>query len=79
MKSLSETIAEHVLRTDSGRNARNRAIFILLRSEVRDAIEKGYSLLTIWKILHEDGQVPFGYQAFRRYARKLINLTNALD
>jgi hypothetical protein len=79
MKSLSEVIAEKVLSTNSGRNARNRAIFVLLRSEIQDAIDKGYPVLTVWKILYDDGQVPFGYQAFRRYAKRMIELNKTAD
>ena len=79
MKSLSEVIAEKVLSTSSGRNARNRAIFVLLRSEIQDAIDRGYPVLTVWKILYDDGQVPFGYQAFRRYAKRMIESKSGTD
>ena len=76
MKTLSEAIAERVLQFDTGRNARNRATFILLRREVQEAIEQGYSLLTIWETLRDQGQVPFGYQAFRRYTKQLVKCTD---
>lgn len=72
MKTLSEQIAEHVLKSDAGGNARNRAIFILMRHEIRSAMDRGYSVLAIWQILRDEGQISFGYQAFRRYAKTLI-------
>lgn len=72
MKTLSEQIADHVLKSDTSGNARNRATFILMRNEIRIAMEQGYSVLAIWQILRDEGQVSFGYQAFRRYAKSLI-------
>jgi predicted transcriptional regulator len=72
MKTLSERIAERVLLTDEGRNARNRASFLMVRTEVAEALEVGYSMLAIWETLQEEGRVNFGYQAFRRYVGQLI-------
>jgi hypothetical protein len=72
MKTLSEKIAEHVLRSVPGGSARNRATFILMREDVRNAMERGYSVLAIWQFLREEGQISFGYQAFRRYTKSLI-------
>ncbi|WP_328587117.1 TraK family protein [Pseudomonas savastanoi] len=49
---------------------------IIHRSEIEDAVQRGCSLLSIWKTLSEEGVINFGYQAFRRYARVLINADN---
>lgn len=72
MKTLSERIAERVLQSDEGRNARNRASFLMVRSEVAEALEVGHSMLAIWETLQEEGHINFGYQAFRRYVGQLI-------
>ncbi|WP_237683158.1 TraK family protein [Pseudomonas sp. B14(2022)] len=45
---------------------------VIHRPQIQDAVQRGYSLLSIWKTLSEEGVVNFGYQAFRRYSRKLI-------
>ncbi|VVE01126.1 MULTISPECIES: TraK family protein [Burkholderiaceae] len=71
MKSLSERIAERALRQSIGRNARNRAAFLLVRTEVQAAIDDGHSLMSIWEALAEEGHICYGYQAFRRYANEL--------
>jgi len=72
MKTLSERIALRVLQSGEGRNARNRASFLMMRTEVAEALEGGYSVLAIWETLHEEGRINFGYQAFRRYVAQLI-------
>lgn len=73
MKPLTIRIAERVLATYPPSDpTANLAKFILLREEILQAIEGGWSLLGIWKTLHDEGSIDFGYQAFRRYARKLL-------
>lgn len=72
MKSLSERIADSALKNSVGRNDRNRAAFILIRGEVSNAVENGYSLLSIWETLHDEGRISYTYQTFRRYARLLL-------
>lgn len=72
MKSLSERIADSALKNSIGRNGRNRAAFILIRGEVSNAVENGYSLLAIWETLHDEGRISYTYQTFRRYARLLL-------
>jgi len=71
-KSLSERIADNTLKNGAGRNDRNRAAFILVRGDVSKAVDDGYSLLSIWETLHEEGRIPYTYQTFRRYARVLL-------
>lgn len=74
MKNLSERIADSALKSSTGRNDRNRAAFILVRGDVSNAVENGYSLLSIWETLHEEGRISYTYQTFRRYARLLLPL-----
>ncbi|CAH2789838.1 MAG: hypothetical protein CBARDMAM_2676 [uncultured Caballeronia sp.] len=79
MKSLSERIAERALRQSIGRNARNRAAFLLVRVEIRAAINDGHSLMSIWEALKEEGSIDYGYQAFRQYAKTLITNDAEVD
>lgn len=72
-KTLSDRIAAHVLaKPDASIASRNRSAFISMREEIQQAYSNGWSLLAIWKLLHEEQRIPFTYQAFRRYARQLI-------
>lgn len=82
-KSLSERVAERVLRKPNASvAARNRSVFLSLRFEIQQAYTEGWLLLAIWKTLFDENRVSFTYQAFRRYARQLIDSptsANAID
>ncbi len=70
---LSQRIAARVQQKPGASiAARNRSAFLALRDEIQQAYSDGWSLLAIWKLLHEEQRIPFTSQAFRRYARQLI-------
>lgn len=75
-KSLSERIAANALKKklplSHGDQNQNRAVFLLLRQEIKQALDDGWPMRSIWEILHEEGKVTFGYDSFRRYTRRLI-------
>lgn len=74
--SLSQRIAARVQqKPNASVAARNRSAFLALREEIQQAYCDGWSLLSIWKQLHEEQRIPFTYQAFRRYARQLIGIS----
>ena len=73
-KSLSERIAARIQQQSSASTAaRNRSVFISLREDIQQALTDGWSLLAIWQVLFDEKRVTFTYQAFRRYARQLID------
>lgn len=49
--------------------AQNRAIILRLQDEIKEAVERGYSLLTIWKALHRKKIVNVTYQHFCRLVK----------
>ena len=72
--TLSDRIAARIQRLPKANiAARNRSAFLAHREEIQQAYSDGWSLLAIWKLLHEEQRIPFTYQAFRRYARQLID------
>jgi len=71
-KSLSARIAERIARKKPAGNVRNRAAFLALRGEVKQALDDGWPVKTIWETLHDEGRVAFSYQAFRGYVNRLI-------
>lgn len=74
MRTLSERIAARIQQqTDASTAARNRSVFISLREDIQQAVIDGWSLLAIWQVLFDEQRVTFTYQAFRRYARQLID------
>lgn len=50
----------------------NRATVLGLRSEIRQALDDGWSVLAIYKTLRGEGRVGFSYQAFRRHVNGLL-------
>ncbi|EFK1831352.1 TraK family protein, partial [Escherichia coli] len=50
-----------------------RVVFLAIREDVKNAIEAGYSLTTIWEHMHETGRVNTTYETFRRHVRRYID------
>ncbi len=71
-KNLSTRTAERVAVKKPSRNAQNRATFLALRGDIKQALDDGWPVKTIWETLHEEGKVEFSYQAFRGYVNRLI-------
>lgn len=84
-KSLSERIAARAVEKKSpplqshGDENQNRAIFLALRPDIKQALGDGWSIKSIWETLYEEGKVAFGYDAFRRYTKRLILLPASLS
>jgi hypothetical protein len=70
-KSLSERIAARTVKKPS-RSGQNRAAFLALRADIRQALNDGWPVKSIWETLREEGKIDFSYQAFRNYANHLI-------
>jgi hypothetical protein len=70
MLSLSERIAVRVKGHASCLS--NRGTFLAVREDVRQALDDGWSVLRIHRLLQEEGVVTFSYQAFRRYVNELV-------
>ena len=72
-KTLSERIADRMgSRRKPSTSQRNRAAFLALRNEIRPALDDGWSMRAAWETLYAEKRIAFGYDAFTRYARKLI-------
>lgn len=72
IKNLSERIAARAEEKKASRGGKNRATFLSLRSEIKQALDDGWTVKVIWETLHEEGKIDFSYQAFRGYANSLI-------
>ena len=72
-KSLSERIAERAQKKKQpGRAGKNRAAFLAVRDEVRQALDDGWPVKDVWETLYEEGAIAFRYDAFIGYVKKLI-------
>jgi hypothetical protein len=71
-KRLSARIAERTGRKTPSRSGKNRAAFLAVRDDVKEAIDDGWPVKEIWETLYEEGKVSFSYEAFRTYVNRLI-------
>lgn len=78
-KSLSERIAARTVKKKPSRSAQNRAAFLALRVDIKQALDDGWPVKSIWETLHEEGKVDFSYQAFRGYVNRLILSPHAAE
>jgi len=77
-KSLSERIAAMTMKKMPPRTAQNRATFLALRMDVKNALDDGWPVKSIWETLFEERKIDFSYQAFRGYVNRLILTPPAL-
>jgi len=71
-KSLSERIADRAKTRKPSAIGKNRASFLAVRDDVKQALDDGWPVKTIWETLREEGKVSFGYDAFIGYVNRLI-------
>lgn len=50
----------------------HRAEFLVLREDVAQALQNGYSIRAVHSQLRDSGRVSFGYDTFRRYVLRHI-------
>jgi hypothetical protein len=72
-KKLTELIAEEeTKRKQKGTGVKNRAIFLALREDIKEAMKDGWALKQIYRTLHTQKKITFSYQTFVKYANDLI-------
>ncbi len=72
-KKLTELIAEaETKRKQRGTGVKNRAIFLALREDIKEAMTDGWALKQIYRTLHSQQKITFSYQTFVNYANDLI-------
>jgi hypothetical protein len=71
-KSLSARIAERATRQKTSVSAQNRAAFLVLREDIKQALDDGWSCKTIWETLLEEEKITCSYPTFNGYVTKLI-------
>ena len=71
-RSLSVRVAERTARAKPSRGATNRATFLAVKDDVKQALDDGWPVKAVWETLHEEGKIAFSYQTFRTYVNRLI-------
>jgi hypothetical protein len=72
-KSYNEQLAEWVKqRAQSARHEKNRVAFLSVKKDVREALEQGWPVKTIWAHMVEQKRIGFGYNAFLIYVNRHV-------
>lgn len=72
-KSYNEQLAEWVrTRTHSARHDKNRVAFLGVKEDVREALEQGWPVKTIWAHMVEQKRIGFGYDTFLVYVKRHV-------
>jgi hypothetical protein len=74
--SLSQRIAARASEKTRRPSHLNRAAFLALRAEIALALADGWNRKLVWENLRTEGRIHFGYDAFLRYVRQLIDSPN---
>ena len=69
-KKLSQRMAENAVKKNKSNARFNLAMFLLLRDEINEAIDDGWSVKYIWEVLYEEGKITFSYQTFLNLVNK---------
>lgn len=72
-KSLTERLALRAQKNLPSSRVPNRACFLAYRKEIEDALLAGWSKLSVWNLLCEEGKIAFSYKTFRRYISELTD------
>lgn len=76
-KSYCEELGEWIRRQKSKPQDKNLNAFLAALGDVREAMETGYTIKTIWANLHDSGRIGFGYDTFRNYVIRFIRQQQA--
>jgi len=71
-KRLVERALDRLKEHSKKSYSHNKAIFLSLSDEIREALDAGLSLKAIWETLYEERRIIFKYDTFLRYSRQYI-------
>lgn len=71
-KTYPELLGEWVKRRESAKRDKNLVAFLAVRDDVKEAVDAGYAVKTIWANMHEEKRVAFGYDTFLNYVNRHI-------
>jgi hypothetical protein len=55
-----------------GQRGHGRQAFLAMRSEIKQALENGYTAKEVWALLHEKGAMPIQYRTFIDYVNRYL-------
>lgn len=63
-KNYAEALGEWVRRRESTKRDKNMVAFLAVRDDVKDALDAGYPVKTIWTNMHEARRITVCYDTF---------------
>lgn len=72
-KSLIERLATSNQIQHKTPVTKNKVAFFVLRDDIAEALEKGWSMIAIWQTLKDEGKITTSYNTFRLHIAKFIN------
>ncbi|MCZ2328967.1 TraK family protein [Bartonella sp. F02] len=77
IEQLAEWVKEH--ETSRIRKGKSLVAFLAVKADVKEAMDAGYSLKTIWEHMHESGKIPCRYETFLKYVGQYIKNMEPLN
>lgn len=76
-KRYIDQLAEWVEERDASRRRqdKNLVAFLAVRTDVKEAMDAGYALKTIWEHLYGLGKIPHRYETFLKHVHRHIEKT----
>ena len=69
---VNEILEEAKRRTPKRGPSNLKALFLVHKNDISEALKQGWSLKNIWATLHSDKRFPGSYCAFTRYCSKFL-------
>lgn len=70
---LTKRLADNAAKENRSNARFNLSVFLLLKEEIYEAIDDGWSIKYIWELLYNEGKVGFSYQTFLNFVNKNNN------
>lgn len=73
----NESLDEWAARRTSSRSEKNLVALLAVRDDIQAGLDAGYAVRTVWRYLHESGQVPCKYDAFLSFVHRYMRSARA--
>lgn len=73
-KKYTDELTKWVKQREASRPRQDKHLvaFLSVRTEVKEALDLGYSVKTIWEHMHEIGKIKYRYETFLKHIRRHI-------
>jgi hypothetical protein len=75
--SYTDQLAKWVKEKKSTPRNKNLVAFLAVRADIKEALDAGYPVKTVWENMHELKRIEFGYDTFLNYVNRQIRQPQA--